>query len=211
MKKLILCLALIGIAACNKFSETEIQGQLLTDKKGGWSTLKLYDDETEKSFELAPGFYTLRFGLAYPFFDPKIEILDKSNQLRGTIRVPKKAIKSDGTFELYTGDSKNSIHTNVLGGRREVILGRARYSKIRQYCTYTETYTCTEPDGNGGLRTTTCTRTVSGDQDAVREKRKVKSVYRIIFDADDMATPAVFSGESMIRMDDVEIATTSCS
>jgi hypothetical protein len=205
----------ILIQGCYPLVEKNIVGQLEVNPKWG-SSISLFDIESRSYKDLSSGKYSLKFsGVWHPFQNPKIQILDYSNNKLMTIEIPKEQIKKDGTFELLGTSSKNSLQFNVLGGRREVVIERNRYSVIKESCTYTETYVCsipcTDAKGNPTTCTSTCTRILSGNQDVMYEKQKVKSFYRILFDGSDLINAAVFNGESMIQNKVVTLNSTSCS
>jgi len=206
---------LVCSVGCRPLVEREVRGELKVNPKWG-PAINLYDVETKSYKSLSAGRYRLKFPRLWtPLFgNPKIEVLDEQGRRIATIEIPKGQIKRDGTFEIFDTTNKNSLQFNVLGGRREVILKRERSSVIREYCTYTESYpcleSCTDSSGNQTSCMTTCTRTVSGDRDALYEKQTFKSFYRILFDGADMMNAASFDGESGIQDRVVQLNSTSC-
>lgn len=205
---LTMAFALLG---CDLLQESEIKGTLTINPKSGWNELEFPNAKGGTKFKLKSGVYTFKFDSSWlPMTDPKINIHNANGERVGVLVIPRKQIKPDGTFEIGMNHETNRNSFNILGGRRTVIVGRQRFTKIRAYCTYQESYTCTTTNAEGKTETSTCTRTVSGDQDQIWERRQVKSLYRILFDGGDLVNVGDFTGESSIRTEQSMLDATSC-
>jgi hypothetical protein len=211
--KYIVILVLFGtLAACDLLKETEVRGTLKLNPKSGWNELEFTDYKAKTKFQLVNGDYSFEFVSQWnPWADGLIRIKEtNSGKVVGHLTIPKKAIKEDGTFEMYVNSEKNTNSFNMLGGRRIIVLKRERYVKLRQGCVYQESYSCSSTDSKGKTVSSTCSRLVSGVQDELWERRQEKSFYRILFDGGDLVNVADFSGTSNVRQVDQEIKETTC-
>jgi len=197
--------------ACDVLKESEIRGTLVINPKGGYPELELLDQSTNTRFKLGNGVYKFEFERwRLPYTDPRIRIINDKGQIVGKMTVPLKSVRDDGTFAVTMNDPTNRNSYNILGGRRVITLSRERFAKQGVSCTYTETYPCTTTDAKGNKVSSTCTRSVQGEQDELWEKRKEKTFYRILFDGGDLVNVADFSGESKIREETEMLKATSC-
>lgn len=198
------------ISGCYPLGGETITGKLTVNPRWG-SSIEISDAYTGQPVSLPTGNYTLKFPPQYLFLMyPRIEVYDAKNTLILNMKINSDKIDDDGTFELYVQDSPHAKSFNILGGKRNKILSRTRFSVIRESCTYTETETYSCTDSNG--KSSTCTRIVTrlGNQDVVYEKRKLKQYYRILFDGSDQFNAADFTGETQVLEGTIELNSTSC-
>ena len=204
--------AALMLMSCRPMIETEIVGQLSVDKR--WGDLSFHNAKTGERFSLPNGQYRLTMPWAWPFTDPTIEIKNANGAIVGHFTVPRNNVKDDGTFEIFDRKEINGTNLAIMGGRRVLVLARGRYPKPNQSCTYTTTETVSDTCSDGKGRTYSCTKTKTvthtGSEDELWEHRRVKSEYRILFDAADLQNAADFTGQSRIFEEDVMINTTSC-
>lgn len=197
-------------SSCVGIDDSNIRGELTMNPRSGWNELDLIDTETKKSMDLKPGRYTLTFKSAAFWSDPTIEIKDAGGKVLGNLAIPAKSFHEDGTFEYFTRQEGNRHSYNILGGRRKITHAVSRGVKLDVYCPFKEEYTCTKErtvqkcSGEGEERVckdvleeyeTTCTRTVSGEQDQLHETEVYSTAYRILFDALDLANVAEFRAD----------------
>ena len=214
--KLGLCVFAISLLAhCYGPNDKNISGVLQIYEKTGYNYLEFKDAKTDAPFRLYPGKYSLSFnqGLrGYAFVT--VDITDETGRLMGSLSIPRKSIKSDGTFEIYMGDKASSNAFNILGGKRTIVLDRVRTGKLHESCTYIESYSCdvpcTDVDGNSTTCSSTCTRVVSGHQDQLWEKRTFKNLYRILFDAADLYNVGQFVGDGISEIENEMISSDTC-
>lgn len=201
----------IFLAGCYGIVDQGITGHLEIKKNSGWTELEFQDGKTGKSFQLKDGDYVLAYEKGvYGYRYPMIAISDTKGNLIGHLAIPRDAFRKDGSFEIYTSHKENKNSFNILGGYRKIVNNRRRYAQLKQSCTYTETYTCFSTDANGQTTMSTCTRTVSGTQDAIWEHHDFQNNYRIVFDGADLQNVAVFRAKGQIQSEDVEIGAESC-
>lgn len=209
----LLPIAFLLLSSCHPLGEHVIRGELKVSPQWGQS-ISLYDTKSGKNVNLTNGTYELSFPFRYWFTEPKVEIRNAKGELMVTMKIPITRVQPDETFDFLSIADGQAQGFHILGGQRKLILSRQRYAAIRQHCTYTttETYSGTCSDGKKSyscLKTRTVTH--SGNQDAVKEKRQVRALYRLLFDGYDMMNAADFSGQTKDYEEIIELAATSCS